>query len=150
MTAQKMKPLLSRELLQSVGREIASFQLVWSELSGKEIGWEQAAAEWMRVGFPHWKRSQWKKAVAQAIEAVGDDNAGARGRAGGTNQVPAAGPVESESASGDDCDHESAALGACLRKIRHAAARVGEVRWMLVRNFDDAEPPADNGSGHTA
>jgi hypothetical protein len=69
MTAKKIKPSLSMELIHSVQREIEHYQKKRAEQTGQRIEWQQAAEEWMQVGFPQWKVAQWNGAVKQAMQA---------------------------------------------------------------------------------
>ena len=55
------------DLSRSQFEEIKKYKWIESEKVGRDIGWDQARAEWMQKHFPAWKTHSWQRAVDEAI-----------------------------------------------------------------------------------
>jgi hypothetical protein len=64
MKQRVQRPLL--ELIRSQLEEIKKYKWIESEKAGRDIGWEQAVAGWMRHHFGDWKRHNWDRAIHEA------------------------------------------------------------------------------------
>lgn len=64
---RKTNPLT--EIIRSQDEEIQKYKWIESEKAGRDIGWERAATEWLNNHFPDWKRSNWDRAVREALES---------------------------------------------------------------------------------
>jgi hypothetical protein len=69
MKLQSRKQNTLAEMFRSQQEEINKYKWIESEKAGRDIGWEQAAHEWMRQHFPGWKRSSWNQLVREALRA---------------------------------------------------------------------------------
>jgi hypothetical protein len=67
MTQRTRKPDPLAEIVRSQQEEIKKYKWIESEKQGRDIGWEQAAREWMQKYFPEWKQHRWQSAIKEAL-----------------------------------------------------------------------------------
>lgn len=72
---------IMQQLIGTAHSEIEQFRRIESEKAGRDIGWEQAEAQWMARHFTDWKCYHWHLAVEEALRGQSREPASASPKA---------------------------------------------------------------------